>query len=280
VKGSSGILHANDTLDIQGSPCADQYVSSSTNIISSNNLSGFGCFGTGIARANQPIIPPPIYNIRSDFYNNADYILGADGSKAGKIYDFSGANGAEKMIYNTGSSGVWNVGSSKWIWDPSKKLWLHRGDQLPPGTYYTEGNFDIGGSFGTSLFPARATFIAEGYIYMGGNKAFIVPDYQNYFVVSGTDVILKGNLQSSSGELEAQGIVYAHHQIDFTGNPKINGVVIAANQADTNSPGCSCNPVPLGSDGFMSINGSPTVTYDGGLFGGGAKILGWREVRY
>ena len=114
---------------------------------------------------------------------------------------------------------------------------------------------------------------------MGGNKAVIVPDYNNFFVVAGTDVVLKGNLQSVIGDLEVQGIVYARDQIDFSGSPRVNGVVIAANQADFNSFGCGCNPVPL-VGGYMTINGSPTVTYNGGLFGGGASILGWREVRY
>jgi hypothetical protein len=257
VKGTGGILHANNTLDVGGSPCADQYFSSSANIISPNNLKGAGCLGTGFNRPYQPIIPPPIYNIRNDFYRKADYIFGAFGTRAGKVYDFSGPGGTEKMLYNgNATGGTWVVGNSKWIWDPIMRQWMHTGDELPDGTYYSEGNFDIRGSFGTSSFPTKATFVAEGYIFVGGNKATLVPKYENYFLIAGSDLILKGNMLSISGELEAQGIVYAHHQIDFIGAAKVSGVVIAANQADTNSVGCNCNPVPLSSDGFMIVNGS------------------------
>ena len=104
---------------------------------------------------NQPVITPPVYNIRNDFYSKADYILGAIGSRGGRVYNFTGPNGAEKMIVNTNStSGVWMVGSSKWKWDSVSKEWSHNGDELPPGTYYSEGNMDVKGSFGSSLFPA------------------------------------------------------------------------------------------------------------------------------
>ncbi len=280
VNGSSGIMHANDTLDLNGSPCADQYFSSSGNILNPGNSKGAGCVGVGVSRVNQQIIQPPIYNIRNDFYSRADYILGSSGSRAGKIYSFTGPAGSEKMIYNTNSSsGVWQVGSSKWTWKPDIKEWSHNGDELPPGTYYSEGNMDVKGSFGSASSPVSATFVAEGYIDLGGSKASIVPDYDNYFLVAGTDAYLKGNLLSIVGDLDVQGIVYAHHQIEFSGSARINGVVIAANQADTKSPGCLCNPVPL-DNGFMNFSGSPTVIYNGGLFGGGASILGWREVRY
>ncbi|MEO6588243.1 MAG: pilus assembly PilX N-terminal domain-containing protein, partial [Pyrinomonadaceae bacterium] len=120
VKGSSGILHANDTLDLNGSPCADQYFSSTGNVLNPGNLKGAGCGGIGVSRSNQQIIQPPIYNIRNDFYNQADYILGSSGSRAGKVYNFTGPGGTEKMIYNTSSSGgTWQVGSSKWTWNIS-----------------------------------------------------------------------------------------------------------------------------------------------------------------
>ena len=86
VNGSNGALHANGTLDFDGNPCAAQYFSSSLTIIDPSYSRGAGCVGTGNNRSNQPIITPPTWNIRADFYANSDYILGAIGSQAGKIY--------------------------------------------------------------------------------------------------------------------------------------------------------------------------------------------------
>ncbi len=99
-------------------------------------------------------------------------------------------------------------------------------------------------------------------------------------MVAGTDLHIEGD--PGSGETNFQGIHYAGHQVDFRGNPSIDGVVIAANQADSGSPGCGCNIVQRDSDGFVKITHQPTITYNGGLFGGveGLTLISWREVRY
>jgi hypothetical protein len=272
IQGANAILHANDTLSVNGNPCADLYFSTSANIINPNKAKGSGCSGSAVIRTNQPIIDPPIYNIRNDFYGKTDYILGAIGTKAGKVY-----NGSGVLIVDTTQNGnKWISGTAQWIWSPVQKVWIQSGTSILNASFYSEGNIAITGNFGTALAPARVSFIAEGCIYNQG-KQYMAPKYQNFSLVAGTDLKISGKLtEVSLDDLMVDGITYALHQIDFSGTPTIRGTVIAANQADTNSPG-GFNLVPLDS-GYMKISGNPTIIADD-VKSGGVTNLNWREVR-
>lgn len=275
VSGTNGILHANDTVEINGNPCADVYFSSSANIVNSGNLKGAGCIGAGFNRAYQPIIPPPLFNIRNDFYGKTDYILGTEETRAGKIY-----NGQLQLVHDATTTGnKWVSNGSTWEWNSTYKLWIQSGNSIINGSYYSEGNIAITGNFGNLLIPARVSFIAEGFIYNQG-KQYIAPSYRNFSFVAGTDLKLTGKLTLAEvDDLEVSGYNYAHHQIDFSGTPVIRGAVVAANQADTNSPGCACNLIPLES-GYMNIRGNPTIIVNGSNGIGNLSVQSWREVRY
>lgn len=272
IQGNNGILHSNGTLVLNGNPCSDVYFSSSADIVNPNNLKGVNCSGTGFNRANQPFIEPPIYNIRKDFYGKTDYILGAIGSQAGKVYNSLGV-----MICDTGKSGnKWVSGISTWEWNPAYMLWIQSGASILNGSFYSEGNIAVTGNFGVKGISARATFIAEGFIYNQG-KQYLTPAYRDFAFVAGTDLKISGKLDTGSGDLETQGFIYAHHQIDFSGTPVLIGTIIAANQADTNSPG-GINLVPLDS-GYMNIHGNPTIISNNSNVAGGVAVINWREVR-
>ena len=272
VMGINGILHANDTLVVSGNPCAEQYFSTSVNIVNAGNTRGSGCSGAGTIRSNQPVIAPPVYNIRNDFYGRTDYILGAIGTKAGKVYNSEGVLVAD----TTQTSNQWVSGGAVWTWYPTQMAWVQSGTAILNASFYSEGNIAITGNFGTSTNPARVSFIAEGCIYNQG-KQFMAPKYQNFSMIAGTDLKISGRLTEVSVEdLEMDGITYALHQIDFSGTPTIRGAVVAANQADTPSPG-GINLVPLEA-GFMKISGNVRIIADGNN-GGGLNTLNWREVR-
>lgn len=272
--GPAGSVHSNGSLTFVGNPCASQYFSSSSTITNPGNSRGGGCVGAGVNYVNQPIIPPPIYNIRADFYANSDYILGAIGAQAGKVYN--GSTGA--LIHNTANTNNdWIVGSSRWTYDGNSKKWTHLGGSLPTGTYYSEGNMEVDDSFGTPASPVTATLIAEGYLSNSQNP-FMRPDYLNYSMMAGTDLRISGS--SVAGQTNFQGIHYAGHQIAFSGSPGIDGVAISANLADTNSPGCGCNYIPL-VGGYIEISSQLRITNNGGLIWTQMpKHLSWREVRY
>jgi hypothetical protein len=169
----------------------------------------------------------------------------------------------------------WINGSAVWTWDALQKTWIQSGNSILNASFYSEGNISITGNFGSSLNPAEVTFIAEGSIYNQG-KQYMSPKYQNFSLVAGMDLRITGKLNTEADDLETGGISYAHHQINFSGTPTLRGPVIAANQADTVSPG-GTNFVPLIS-GFMSISGNPTIIVDS-ITPGGVKTLSWREVR-
>jgi Tfp pilus assembly protein PilX len=276
VQGDNGILHSNDTLRIDGAPCADQYFSTSTDIINPSKLKGTNCSGSGFNRFSQPLMEPPILNIRDDFYGKTTFTLGAIGTQAGKVYSGSGT-----LLADTSKTGnKWtNTDGSTWIWDSGKALWIQSGNKVTNGSYYSEGNIAITGNFGNPSTPARVSFIAEGFIYNQG-KQNLAPSYQNYTLIAGTDIKLSGKFSETEiADLELEGFTYAHHQIDFSGTPTLRGSVVAANQGDTASPG-GINLVPLDS-GWMKISGNPTIISDTGVvFTFGSQILSWREVRY
>jgi Tfp pilus assembly protein PilX len=277
VEGTNGILHSNDTLRIDGAPCADQYFSTAADIINASKLKGSNCSGAGVNRYSQPVIEPPVYDVRNDFYGKTTYILGAIGAQAGKVYTGTGV-----LVANTTTtSNTWtNSDGSVWTWSPSIATWIQSGTKITSASYYSEGNIAITGNFGTKAAPAKVSFFAEGFIYNQG-KQYLTPHYSGITLMAGTDILLRGKFTADADDLEAEGITYANHQIDFAGTPVLNGIVIAANRADTNSYGCNCNLVPLDSSGFMSINGNVTVISNGGnTIEQGASVVSWREVRY
>ncbi len=276
IHGLNGIVHANGTLHNNGNPCADLYFSATGNIIDPSGLKGPGCIGVGVARTNQPFITPPVYNIPADFKSKADFVLGGgSGSRGGKVYNKSGVQIGDA---NTHNQKLWVNGPGSFKWSNSTNRWIQIND-IVEGTYYVEGNLEIQGQLGSALFPKRATLIAEGFIKNQG-KQYIAPALAGYSLVSGTDISLKGKITTghSTDDLEAEGLVYAHHQIGFVGSPTIRGKVIAANVADTVSPG-SYNLVPLDSGGYMELNGNVTIISNTTSTGNGIKTISWREVR-
>jgi hypothetical protein len=180
------------------------------------------------------------------------------------------------LIWDTAvSSNKWVSGSSVWVWDPTNKTWTQSGS-IVTGSYYSEGNIALTGNFGTKAIPARVSFIAEGHIYNQG-KQYIAPIYRDFSFVAGTDVKISGRLDTGSDDLESEGFIYAHHQVNFAGTPVINGTVVAANQADTNSPG-GMNLVPL-DNGYMNITGNATIISNNSNTSGGVTVFNWREIR-
>jgi hypothetical protein len=278
IGGSAGTIHSNGALTVSGTTCVSQTVSSTTTITVGGTVSGTGCSGPGVTQPNSAIIDPPTWPIRSFFFNTGkyDYVLGDDGRVR---------NQAGTLLHNSATQGDdWNLSSvqsgcnGKWTWKgSSERKWVHGGSCMPAGrTWYVAGNMELGSDFGLSS-PVKATFIAEGYITVSAKPNIFANLEDRYAYMAGTDLTLSGD--PASGINSSAGIHYAAHQIKFNGNPKINGVVIAANLADTNSPSCGCNPVPRLSGGGMEIGGNPTINYDGSLIAGQAVIASWREVR-
>lgn len=260
VMGVAGWLHANGSLAITGGPCAQQYFSATGGVSGSGlALGGDGCTRTAAdVRPAQDSIPIPGIT-PSSLRPLADYVLGADGL----IRDQSGAS----------------VTLQGWSWDSGSRRWSG-GANIPGGTYYVEGNVEVSGDPGRGepvLSPLPLTLIAEGWVDVNG--ANIVPAALGtpYSVVAGGDLRLSGN--SATTYL---GVFYAGDQIDFNGDLRVFGQVIAGNNEDLGYPPLPSSParnnLVLREAGSMAIRGSPTITYDGGGLVS-VTLKGWRECR-
>lgn len=265
LMGPGGSVHANGTLDLVGSPCAEQYFSASGAARTGGAVQGgAGCSaGAADVRSGQTAVPIPSLTPAS-FRPQADYVLGADGF----IRDASGTVAA----------------ISGWSWDAATRSWSG-GGSIPGGTYYAEGNISITGNPGAGGGPHGGgplplTLVAEGWVDISGTPR-LVPDLAgapSYSIVAGTDIRLAGNPGNAY-----QGVFYAGDQIEFVGNPLIQGQVVAANRGDLGYPSDASDPardnlVRL-QDGFMSISGNVTIRYDGGSGLSSSGPSGWRECR-
>ena len=280
IMGSGGAAHTNNLLDIDGRPCAEQYISSATGIVDGDKVgTGAGCKENDARPAQERIALPnydPNAAANASLRSNADYVLGDDG----KIYNKSGAQIADA------SGGKWEVpvggDTMTWDWNSGNKEWTLGGDGVVEGTYYADGsNFKISGNAGSkSASPPKVTLIAEGYIEVSGNPSFV--PHLNYnglpvSMIAGTDLVISGN--PASGTLITQGLHYAAGQLKLSGNPDIFGQVMSADLNDIDSPGGK-NPVDIKpGDDFLHISGNPTIRYTLGPGVGTPIIVSWREVR-
>jgi hypothetical protein len=263
VMGAGGSVHANGSLELLGTPCAQQYFSATGGVSGAGSaLGGGGCSAAGAdVRPNQEEVAVPMLAPAS-LRQRAAYILGADG----QIRDPAGAP----------------VALAGWSWDSGAKRWSG-GPDIPGGAYYVEGNVEISGNPG-NVAPASAplplTLIAEGSVDFTGAPR-IVPalmSFPAYAVVAGADVRLAGNPGASY-----TGLFYARDQIDFTGNPTLVGQVIAKDAGDQGFPAVPADPAQNNlvrrQDGAIALGGNARIFYDGAGGLAGVAITGWRECR-
>lgn len=271
LTGAGGAAHANGILEVSGVPCAEDYFSATGTVSGSggartNAETGTSC-GNNPPRGSDPVpdlrpgaprIPIPPIN-PADFRGQADFILGADG-----------------VIRDQAGTDVTRA-NPDWSWDPGNRRWV-AGNNIGAGTYYAEGNIEISGNPGAGGPPGRPplalSLIAEGWINISGNPS-VQPDLivgaRAISMVAGTDLRISGNPATNY-----QGLHFAKHQIDFSGNPTINGQVIAENEGDFGTPQ---NLVVLQQGGFMGVSGNPTLNYTGTGGFSGIGVTGWRECR-
>lgn len=269
ILGTDGGVHANGNLEINGNPCAEQYFSSGGSIsISGTPKTGELCAGSGSydsprddRPASAPIEIPTLNPI--DFKSEADYILGIDGS-------------VKDDLGNTlKSAGPGNWG--KWDWNPGDKEWKLTGNPVLPGTYYSEGAIAISGNPGSNGSPVSLTLIAEGWIDISGNPE-MTPDLTTggvtYAAIAGSDLKIGGNPTNAY-----QGVWYVRDQLDFSGNPDMNGQIICLNEEDVKFPDSSGKNLVELQSGVMVVSGNPSITFDGGAALAYLDELAWRECR-
>ena len=256
INGPGGGIHTNSDLDVNGNPQMEQFANAS------GSISVGGSISTG---------PPPVYGdspadtsdseppLDLPDINPADFIGMAD-----FVITFSGGS-----CFTNGIPGL----PFDWSCDPGGNR-IVAGNDIPPGTYHTTGNVNISGNPGEGVGGISLTILADGYVEISGNPEMnpaLTTGGISYGVVAGTDLKVNGSPSNPY-----TGVYYCRHQLDFSGNPEITGMVIALDDDDFGTP---TNIVVREGDGFMKISGNPTITTVAtGVFT--TKVVaGWREVR-
>ena len=255
--GMNQDIHSNTAINISGNPTTAGTVSAVGSVTVSGTPAGGTNIQSGAAHVDLPQIIPRM------FAEYADYVLDSDG----KIYDADGyfvAN-ADGNAYQG-----WKFGGDKWTTE---------GGVVLGGMLYfrgVHGNVVIGSNPGSAGNPWAITILADGYIEVSGNPTLVnytdpddPPDVQAIMFMSGADIKINGNPNQTYN-----GIIAAAEQIHVSGNPAIEGSLIAADESN-DSRLIDSN----------SISGNMTLTYDGGLLfpwvpgipDGTAIMLSWRD---
>ena len=134
------------------------------------------------------------------------------------------------------------------------------------------GPATISGNLGKPGRPAALTIIAEDSIKISGNPD-LTPDTPELMFVTDGDLMITGQLGIP---LTVEGAMLVHEQLHISGRAVLSGQILVED-AEDNSTLVS---------GDSSISGTPTISYNGTLGGGGTgagvpvfTLTAWREVR-
>jgi len=162
-----------------------------------------------------------------------------------------------------------------WVFNGSQ--WNTAGNDILGGLLYFKGdagNVMISSNTGTEADPWEISILADGWIALAGTP--ILANYKNpsnpisvqdILFMAGTDIKINGH----AGQV-LSGIIAAGEQFQFNGTAKIEGVIIAADQSNT--------------DDFITENlmsGTADITYGGDMSFPGStsdntlRILAWEE---
>ncbi len=333
IYGPGSLVHSNAYVDIDGTTrIAGEIQQVSSNRGDRYYQANDGVWGdwdrvrvtTDATRIQTPYIFPPIYKSMATRYMAADC----------KIYDgapdyTNPLTGATSKQIGYGKDGF---DDDNWVCDhdgSKNKKWELKGD-VTPGFYYVEGNLIINGDMGSSNNPQVISIVTEGYLEISGNP-YIKPYYDTQvntvgelgaastdarnsidpdltynevlaldavflsdevLLLAGGDLNIQGD--PSSNNYNFNGVMAAHDQFTISGNPRLNGGIIAENAKYTSSSfffgnidsgerkadhitmnEISGNPDIYGSMELGAAEGEPEESEPSET---SANFVGWREV--
>jgi len=207
-------VHANGDVNILGGGQMAGSISATGTIFNSAaTIDGETQSGAGAVTVPN-VDPTPLSADATYTLDASGWVHHADGSPS------SDANGTD-----------WNG------WQYLAGDWTLTTDTAPVGVYYIDGNAVINGSPGSGGTPWAATIVAEQNIIINGDvqmesydSTLQAGDLRNLALVAGGDLQVNG----TSGQ-SFEGTLAAVEQIELTGNPTIDGSVVARNDATTSS---------------------------------------------
>ena len=234
--------------------------------ISTGTMSAVGTVygepGGGTAVSNADYVDIPQVN-PGEFAEYADYVFHSDGT----IYDEDG--GFVAFAFGVAHQG-WKFDGAKWSTD---------GTDVMGGFLYfmgDHGNVVISSAVGSVEDRWEVSILADGYIEISGQSAlenYMDPDdplaVQAIMLMSGSDVKINGNSNQ-----RFNGIIAAREQFEISGNPGIEGAIIAEG-ASSDSDLVKENKI----SGVMQMTYNGTYMWPSDDGGGGrfAIALSWRD---
>lgn len=249
VEGSSGSVHANGGLTIDGDSVSVSGDVSSTGTLDCEDP----CDQVdGTATEGAPEIAVPAVHA-SDYLDWADYILNDDGT-------MTDPSGTVLCVADVKTS------CNNWDWDSASGTWSINSNSVTAGTYYVEGHATVAGSPGSTKDPAEISIIAEGSIQISGSPK-LAPDSPELLFVTDQDLKITGTIDTVGEAALVEGQMLVRGQATILGNASLNGQLIVED-LDVGDLVTS-----------NAIGGSVTITYSGGLLGGVFTVTSWRDVR-
>ena len=248
LHGTNQDIHSNGDIYKGDKPITSGTISASGTVYATD----VGDFESMADRIDIPEINP------SEFAEYAEYTF----DSAGNVRNADGA--------------VVGVDSySGWSFDGIS--WTSGSDAMGGLLYFTgeTGNVHINGNNGTVESPWAISVLADGWIAFNGSP--VIENYKNpanplvvqdILFMAGTDIQING----TAGQ-KLEGVIAAGEQFQFNGTAEIEGVIIAADQANT--------------DDFLTENlmsGTADITYGGDMSlpdsstDNALQVLAWREM--
>ncbi len=252
IDGTSGAIHSNADLELDGS------VSVSGSATASNDYSESGNPGVG-GQSGGGQAPLPIQAIdASDYRDQADFILQADGSmtdkSGGVVCD---ASGDSQACQDAGY--LWRFNGADG--------WRLNGNDLPAAgnhrTYYAETDLEFSGNPGSSGNPLDVTIIAEGSIDLSGNPTLEANMPGVLFVTDG-DLDITGNVT----QVGSEALILVREQMRLKGNSQLMGQIFIEDDSDSSDLVTT-----------STMGGNAQVTSNAALGPTAFTVSGWREIR-
>ena len=253
--GANQDIHSNAAIDISGDPVTAGNVSAVGSV--TGTPEGGGTTESGAAYVELPQIMPFMF---AEF---ADYVFHSNGD----IYDADGNSvaNADGVPWNG-----WKFAGAKWTTD---------GDDVLGGMLYFRGEYGnvvVGSNPGSDADPWEISILADGYIEVSGNPMLAnymdpddPPEVQSIMFMSGSDIKINGNPNQVYN-----GIIAAKEQIQISGNPNIEGVLIAA---DASNDSVLVKENRISGQMMLTYNGGLKFPWVDGIPDGTAIVLSWRD---
>ena len=258
ITGACGNVHANGNIDISGSPTIDQNLTAQGTISIGGSPTVWGSTTSGADAQEIPYFDP------ADYADYATYELRSNGN----VYDADG-----NLVADETDDDPWNG----WTYTPGggdngQGHWDLASDNTIDGMLYIEGDVTVSSNDPTW----ETTLVATGSIELSGN--FGMSNYQNashpeaiqnLLLVAGLDLKINGNPDQNW----AEGVMAGGEQIQVSGNPALQGALIASDVSSTSTT-VAANEI----SGTLSLacNNMLAAGTNGGT---GVTITAWQDVR-